>query len=40
MGNGVTQTTKYPQTAGQDKNNRIDGNPYIITYTHSLSSAP
>ena len=44
MGNGVTQTTKYPQTAGQDKNNRIDGNLLQAfkenPYTHSLSSAP
>ena len=44
MGNGVTQTTKYPQTAGQDNNNRIDGNLLQAfkqnPYTHSLSSAP
>ena len=44
MGNGVTQTTKYPQSAGQDNNNRIDGNLLQAfkqnPYTHSLSSAP
>lgn len=44
MGNGTTQTTKFPQTAGQGENNRLDGNLLQAfkqnPYTHSLSSAP
>ena len=44
MGNGTTQTTKFPQTAGQGDKNRLDGNLLQAfkqnPYTHSLNSAP